>query len=58
MLSGEAANTNLTVFGMTWPGLEPMITLHTNHYTPDVVVKMKELTTYHLKVSTLKSGNE
>ena len=34
--SGEATNTNFTVFGLTQPGLEPMIYrtrgVHANHY--------------------------
>ena len=41
MLSREATKTNLIVFGLTRPGLKPMIygTLgeHTNHYTTDTV---------------------
>jgi hypothetical protein len=42
MLSGEAAtNTNFIVFGLTSPGLEPMIYHtqgeHANHYTTDAV---------------------
>jgi hypothetical protein len=37
-LSREATNTNFIVFGLTWPGLEPMIyhirgEQHANHYT-------------------------
>ena len=39
MLSGKATNTNFIVFGLTRPGLEPMIycTLgeHANHYITD-----------------------
>ena len=42
MLSGEATNTNFTVFGLTRPGLEPTIYHtrgeHANHYTTDVVL--------------------
>ena len=41
MLSREAANTNLIVFGLTRPGLEPTIYRtrgkHVNHYTTDAV---------------------
>jgi hypothetical protein len=41
MLSGEATNTNLNVFGLTRPGLEPTIYRtrgeHTNHYATDAV---------------------
>jgi len=41
VLSGEATNTNLIVFGLTRPGLESMIYRirgeHANHYTTDVV---------------------
>jgi hypothetical protein len=41
VLRGEATNTNFLVFGLTRPGLEPMI-YHTrseyaNHYTNDAV---------------------
>jgi hypothetical protein len=41
MLSRKATNTNLIVFGLTQPGLEPMIYHtrgeHANHYTTDAV---------------------
>jgi hypothetical protein len=41
MLSGEAANTNIIVLGLTPPGPEPMIYRtwgqHTNYYTIDTV---------------------
>jgi hypothetical protein len=41
MLSGEAANTNFIVFGLTQLGLELTIYCtqgeHTNHYATDVV---------------------
>jgi hypothetical protein len=41
MLSGEAANTNFIVFGLTRPGLEPTIYCtrgeHAKHYTTDSV---------------------
>ena len=41
MLSEEAANTNLIVFGLTQLGLEPTIYCtqgeHVNHYTTDAV---------------------
>jgi hypothetical protein len=41
VLSGEATNTNFIVFGLTQPGLEPMIYHtrgeHANHYTTDAV---------------------
>ena len=41
MLSGEAANTNLIVFGLTRPGLEPTIyrtrSEHAIHYATDAV---------------------
>jgi hypothetical protein len=37
-LNGEATNTNVIVFGLTRPGLEPSIYHargeHSNHYTP------------------------
>jgi hypothetical protein len=40
--SGEAANTNFKVFGLTRPGLEPTIYRtrgeHDNHYAIDGVV--------------------
>ena len=39
MFSGETANTNFIVFGLTQSGLEPTIYLtqgeHANHYTTD-----------------------
>jgi hypothetical protein len=39
MLSGEATNTNLIVFGLTRPGIEPTIYHtqgeHANHYATD-----------------------
>ena len=42
MLSGEATNTNLIVFGLSRSGLEPTIYRtqdeHANHYTTDVVL--------------------
>jgi hypothetical protein len=41
VLSGEATNTNFLFFGLTRPGLEPMIYCtrgeHANHYTIDAV---------------------
>jgi hypothetical protein len=41
MLSGEATNTNLLVFGLTGAELEPTIYHtrgeHANHYTTDAV---------------------
>jgi hypothetical protein len=44
MLSGEATNTNFIVFGLTGPGLEPMIYRtqgeHANYYTTDEVCHM------------------
>ena len=47
MLSGEATNTNLTVFGLTWPGLEATIYRtqgeHANHYANDAVVFKKKI---------------
>jgi hypothetical protein len=47
MLSGEATITNLIVFGMTRPGLEPMIYHtrgeHANHYATDAVHKFLEV---------------
>jgi hypothetical protein len=47
VLSGEAANTNFTVFGLTGPGLQPTIS-HTrseqsNHYTTDAVPFVTEV---------------
>jgi hypothetical protein len=41
VLSAETTNTNFIVFGLTQPGLEPMIYHtqgeHANHYTTDAV---------------------
>jgi hypothetical protein len=41
VLSGEATNTNFIVFGLTRPGLEPIIYHtrgeHANYYTNDAV---------------------
>ena len=41
VLSGEATNNNVIVFGLTRPGLEPAIYHtrgeHDSHYTTDVV---------------------
>jgi hypothetical protein len=41
VLSGEATNTNLIVFGLTQPGAEPKIYRtrgeHANHYATDAV---------------------
>jgi hypothetical protein len=42
VLSGEATNTNVIVFGLTRPGLEPTNLPHSreehvNHYTTDAV---------------------
>jgi hypothetical protein len=46
MFSGEATNTNLIVFGLTRPGLEPTIYHtrgeHANHYATDAVWWKKE----------------
>ena len=46
MLSGEATNTNSKVFGLTRPGLEPMIYRtrdeHANHYATDAVIRYKQ----------------
>jgi hypothetical protein len=45
MLSREAANTNLIVFGLTRPGNEPTTYCtqgkHTNHYNTNAVILMK-----------------
>ena len=42
VLSGEATNNNLKVFGLTRPGLKPTIYRtrgeHANHYTTDAVL--------------------
>jgi hypothetical protein len=42
VLIGEATNTNFIVFGLTRPGLEPMIYStrgeHANHYATDAVI--------------------
>jgi hypothetical protein len=47
MLSGEATNTNLIVFGLTRQALEPTIYRnqgkHANHYATDAVVCDLEL---------------
>jgi hypothetical protein len=47
VLSGEATNTNLIVFGLTRPGLEQTIYrtrgVHANHYATDVVVVLSVL---------------
>ena len=41
MFSGEAANANFIIFGLTRPGFEPTIYRtqgeHANHYTTDAV---------------------
>ena len=41
LFSREAANTNIIVLGLTWPGLEPTIyhtqSEHANHYTTAAV---------------------
>jgi hypothetical protein len=46
MLSGEATNTNFIVFGLTQPGIEPMIYCtrgkYANHYATEVVLEQKE----------------
>ena len=55
MLSGEATDTNLIVFGFTWSGLEPTIYRtrgeHANHYTTDAVDVKENL---NLKKSILR----
>ena len=42
MLSGEAANIDFVIFGLTWPWLEPTIYRtqgeHANHYAIDAVL--------------------
>jgi hypothetical protein len=42
LISGQEANTNFVVFGLTRPRLEPMIYRkrgeHVNHYSTDVVL--------------------
>ena len=47
VLSGEAANTNCIVFGLTRPGLELMIYCtrgeHANHYTTDEVCRFESV---------------
>jgi hypothetical protein len=47
VLSGEATNTNLIVFGLTQPGLEPTIYRirgeHTNHYRTDAYFVLKNV---------------
>ena len=51
MLSGKATNTYLIVFGLTQPGLEPMIYHtrgeHANHYTTDAVHLLVKHVSYH-----------
>jgi hypothetical protein len=46
VLSGEAANTNIIIFGLTQQGLKPMIchTLgeHANHNIVDAVISQRE----------------
>jgi hypothetical protein len=55
VLSGEATNTNIIVFGLTRPGLEPTIYHtrgeHANHYTTDAVEKnvIEDLKVYFFK---------
>ena len=47
MLSGEAANINLIVYGLTRPALEPTIYCtrgeHANHYATDTVTTIQLL---------------
>jgi len=54
MLSGEATNTNLIVFGLTRWGLKPTIYLtrgeHANHYITRVVKGMYEEDVKILKI--------
>jgi hypothetical protein len=54
VFSGEATNTNFIVFGLTRPGLEPMIyrTLgeHANHYTIDASLN-KIISIFTIKVN-------
>ena len=56
MLSGEVANSNLIVFGLTWPGVEPNHTRveETSYSTTDednninVIFEIKYITIYRL----------
>jgi hypothetical protein len=60
VLSGEATNTNLLIFGLTPPALEPTIYCtrgeHVNHYVTDAVKRESQEPTPHipdLKYNTL-----
>jgi hypothetical protein len=55
MLSGEATNTNVIVFGLTRLGIEPKIYhtggKHANHYSTNVAVRDSNLAR-HLNLGT------
>jgi hypothetical protein len=60
VLSGEAANTNFTVFGLTGPGIEPKIS-HTrseqsNHYTTDLSLTLTVIC--YIKMSLLSIDSD
>ena len=52
MLSGKVTNTNLIVFALTRPGLEPTIYntrgKHSNHYTTDAVKNLIQQSLFYL----------
>ena len=54
MLSREAANTNVIVFGMTQPGAWPHDLPHSSHYTTNavdpVLLPIYKLTVYYLMI--------
>ena len=56
VLSKEATNTNVIVFGLTWPGLEHMIYRtrgeHANHYAID---SLSNYDKYHYIINCLRS---
>ena len=47
MFSGEAANANFIIFGLTRPGFEPTIYRtrgeHANHFTTDAVLNNRDV---------------
>jgi hypothetical protein len=57
MFSGEAANTDCIVFGLTRPGLEPMIYHtrgeHANQYATDAATTVLILLLIYIYISPL-----